>query len=263
MSASSFRINLAFDRHPVEALGVGKILASFGELEVMFCALAGEALGMQDTILRTLYRLGATSARIQTADTLTRPLYASFGIGDDYRIAYTMTMKCLAIRNQFAHCNWCDDDAHPEVGLFYADLREAAKSDAEMEYSWKHTDFTVLAGLEGYFALTMEWLRWVQHEMRVKQGRLQSHFWPKPPTQEPPPSHNPPSLHIPPWLDTDQKARHLAYALAAERGDPTPTPEHLVMEAKREAKKAKKQADRQKCRAQRSESAKPQPDDPT
>jgi hypothetical protein len=99
----------------------------------------------------------------------------------------------------------------------------------------------------------MEWLSYLDVELGYRTGRLRNLAWPEPPRPEPPPLHNPPERHVPPFLTADQKARHLARALAAAGGTPTPTPAQQALDAARAAKKAGKQADRDRAKAERSE----------
>jgi hypothetical protein len=60
----TYRINPAFDRFPAEAAIIGRILASFGEIELSICRNAGDALNLQGLVLKALYRLRATSQHI-------------------------------------------------------------------------------------------------------------------------------------------------------------------------------------------------------
>jgi hypothetical protein len=87
----AFLINPAFDRFPDEAKLVGLILSSFGELELTVCNCANEALQAKDnSILKTLYRLRATSSRIEVADGLMKPAYEEHGLIEEYDAALKM-----------------------------------------------------------------------------------------------------------------------------------------------------------------------------
>jgi hypothetical protein len=99
----------------------------------------------------------------------------------------------------------------------------------------------------------MEWLSFLDIELGVRTKRLSTLSWPKPLEQAPPPLHNPPEMHVPPWLTEDQKALHVARALAEKGGAPTPTPAQRAQEAAREAKRARRQADRERDLAKRSD----------
>jgi hypothetical protein len=220
------QINPAFNRWPVEGALVGRILSSFGEIEVTICRNAALALNMFGVIMRMLYGIRATSARIEAADRLMRSLIETYSLINDYKIAIGMVWHCLKIRNQFAHCNWGD---HLGAGLFFADLQDSANN-PDFDHSWKHVDPVLLQAKLDYFWQTMELLEFIHHELAVRQGRLRSHVWPRPTLPAPPALHNPPDQHVPPWLGEDQKALHLARARAAQGGAPTPTPKQKALD---------------------------------
>jgi hypothetical protein len=258
----SYRINPAFDRHREEAAIIGRILASFGEIEFSVCRNAGHATNMPEQVPKALYRLRMTSARLELADALMKSAFVSANLGEEYAETQVMVSRCLQIRNQYAHCNWADHAPNPEAGLFFADLQKAADSDAVVHESlaYRHVDVPLLEAQMEYFCLTMEWLSYLDAELGFLAGRLGHHAWPKPPRPALPPLHNPPEKHVPPFLSVGLQALHLARAHAALGGHPTPTPAQQALEAARVAKKAGKQADRDRSTAQRSGTAKPEPD---
>ncbi len=257
-----YRINPAFDQFPEEARIVGKLLASFGEIEYSVCRNAGHATRLEESVIKALYRLRATSSRFEAADALAATPFAQAGFASEYKRAREMVQTCLRIRNQFAHCNWGTHGFSTEAGLFFTDLQAAADAPQGMEFAWRHVDVPLLRSHEAFFALTMEWLSFLDIELAIRTGALPPRSWPRPPEQAPPPFHNPPEMHVPPWLSEDQKALHIARARAASGGPPTPTPGHLAMEEGRKAARAKRQAARNQAVAPRSANAKP-PDDPT
>ena len=121
------------------------------------------------------------------------------------------------------------------------------------EIKFYHVDEKLLTAQYEFFAYTMEWVSFLDLELGARTGRLPPHPWPRPTEQAQPPFHNPPAAHIPPWLPEDQKALHLARALAAQRGDPTPTPKQQALDKARTEKSAKRHADRARDLAKRSE----------
>jgi hypothetical protein len=246
-----FRINPAFDRFPREAHFVGRILACFGEIEFSVCRNAGHASGMpDDAIPKALYRLRATSSRLDAADAIMRPVFALNGLIDEYRIADAGIGHCVRLRNQYAHCNWADNETE---GLFFADLQGAAGAEIGFELSFRHVDVPLLESQYAFFAYVMEWLSFLDIELGVRTKRLSTLSWPRPLELSPPPLHNPPETHVPPWLTEDQKARHLARALAAKGGAPTPTPAQQALDRAREARRSRRQADRDRDLAKRSD----------
>lgn len=244
------RINPAFHRHPQQGRIVGRILAAFGELEFTFCRNAGTALDNLYPVLKALYRIKTTSARIASADALTRPLYRKHGLGDEYVSVHAMMGYCLRIRNQYAHCNWADGTkAFQRQGLFFADVEDSARGEEDLEFFFLHVSVSLLRKQEDYFAATLEWLEYLNHELGFRAGRIRSHNWPKPSAVAPPPQHNDPEQHIPPWLRPDEKERHVAKALARRGVRPTPTVAQKSLDAARAAKRAQKDAHRARSHA--------------
>ncbi len=237
----AYRINPAFDRFPAEAALVGRILASFGEIELTVCHNAGHAIDLHGITMKALYRLRATSQRLDVADEFMKWVYYRVGLAEEYDIAIGMVRHCLKIRNQYSHCNWADDVT---AGLFFADVQESAEND-DFDHHWKHVDPTLLQIQLGYFGVTLEWLRYLEEELAVRQERRQAHVWPRPPIPGPPPLHNSEGQHVPPWLTEDQKALHLAQARASQGGPPTPTPAQQALDKARAEKRAR-QAENQR-----------------
>jgi hypothetical protein len=166
----------------------------------------------------------------------------------EFEICCSMAAHCMKIRNQYAHCNWADA-AHvgrKAAGLFFADLEKSAFN-GDFFHQFRHVNVELLTLQEGYFAQTMEWLDFLNHEIAFAQGRIARQNWPRPPELEPPPLHNPPQKHVPPWLSEDHIALHLGKTLAAQGGPPTPTPAQKAQEQARATKRAKKQANKERA----------------
>lgn len=237
-----YTVNPAFDRFPGEAQLIGKILAAFGELEFQWSNLASNAVGLWQQVLRALYRLRSTSSRIEAADALMRIEFAKDRLHDEYEFGHGALLYCLKIRNQYAHCNWAD---HPEAGLFFADLQDAAEAHDGFQWEYRHVDTSLLTAQYQYFAFTMEWLRHLEFEMKFRRGKGNA-SWPKPREPSRPSLHNDPLAHVPPWLNADAKARHVARAQAAAGGPPTPTPAQQALDAAREAKRFQREEQRRR-----------------
>lgn len=208
-----FIINPAFERWPSEASLVGKILASFGEIELTICQCADAALDMQSSLIKALYLLKNTSSRVDLAESLMRNVYQASGLLDDFDATFEAVRSCTSIRNQYAHCNWVDDD---EGGLFFADLQKSAKQ-PKFRHSYKHVDTDLLDDQLSFFGETLSALRYLDGELGVRQGRLRVHAFLKPKWSETPPLHNLESLHIPPFVGIDEQEAHLKRALESER----------------------------------------------
>jgi hypothetical protein len=250
-----YNINPAFDRHPDEARLVGRILASFGEIEFSVCRNAGNATNMGEQIRKAFYRLRMTSGRFAMANALAKPIFVSAGLSEEYSETGAMVERCLQIRNQYAHCNWADHAPAPESGLFFADLQKAAESDDAIFESlvYRHVDVTLLDAQVRHFQLTMDWLTYLDIKLAVQMGKLSIPALPKPPKSDAPPLYNPPEIHVPPFLSVDHQALHLARARGPKGGPPTPTAAQQALDKARAEKRSKRQADRDRMIQKRSE----------
>lgn len=157
--------------------------------------------------MRALYRQPATTGRIEVADAALKPMLTAHGLAEEYRISMDAVAYCLRVRNQFAHCNWRD---HPEAGLFFTDLTEAAARDGIFTFVWRHIDPPLLERQAAYFGYVMEWLTYLDIELSIRAGKLSISSWPKPAELELPPLCNPLAAHVPHWLSQREKERHAA-----------------------------------------------------
>jgi hypothetical protein len=209
-------------RFPDEAAIIGRMVVGFGELEVMTCRVAAKANSHPTHVLKMLYSLRSTSARIISARLLMEPHYEAANLAKPQNITMDAVLACLKIRNQYAHCNWAETD--PKAGLFFADLQDSAKRQ-DWFTSWKHVDVPLLAQQEAFFSDVRGALLFLEADLEHnRNGWLGNHGLAEPLVLPEPPLHNPASQHIPPWLSEDQKAQHMARAQEAERPAAQPTP---------------------------------------
>lgn len=211
----------SFHRFRREAAIIGRLVIGFGELEykLAICAtkaIAGRNWSKDDSVLRAVFRLRATSGRIDVADALMRPFCRAADLERECKEMLLALRYCLRIRNQFAHANWADDH---KQGLFFCDLEKSANSDLDFVHFWHHVDLSLLEEHEAYFSYTQAWLYFLEHELEVRAGFLPSHDFPKPQAVKQPRLHNPPEQHVPPWLVSSLKARYLRHAREQPKGD--------------------------------------------
>jgi hypothetical protein len=239
--ATFWTINPAFERFPGEAARVGRILASFGEIEIAFCMRAGQATRLFNPVMKALYSLRSTSQRLDVADQLMRPSFVEQNLGELYETMCGVVWHCLKIRNQYAHCNWGDDI---NAGLFFADLQDSADT-PDFQHDWKHIDVPLLQAQFTFFCFAMELLEFLHHELYFRRGDLKENIWPMPTILSLPPLQNPEEEHVPPWLNEEQKALHLARAAARRGGPPTPTAGQQAFD-RAKAEKRTRQAEHQR-----------------
>jgi len=197
----------AFDRHPIEGVSIGRMLLNYGEIELMIAMLLGNALGSQDTALRTMFRVVGESSRIATAGALMRDVFKEAGLGSEYADMYGAVRWCIRVRNQYAHCHWGDHEQSP--GIFFTELSEPAKAGGGFEYWWRHLDMQLLDDQLAYFEYAGDCLHHLTFEFLGRTGKIEGHNAPMPPKRQQPKLNNPPELHIPPWLTEEQRKRHI------------------------------------------------------
>ena len=203
---STMTIMPCFERYPLEALTIGRLLAGFGELEFIlaYCVgtvLLNEKLGIKDEGLgiKTIFRLRSEGHRLETADAILRHPMITFGLKTEYENVYTSMKHCKNIRNQYAHCHWAD---HSKAGLFFTNLEELAneKEQKILTFDWLHVDVKLLDDQENYFMYCRDYLNFLQQEIRVRLGESRDNDFSKPKGRSPPPRHNPREEHPIPWL---------------------------------------------------------------
>jgi hypothetical protein len=205
----------AFHRFPKEADLIGRVLVGFGELEFILAQCVGQVLQNENVALRVIFRLGGTSARIDTADALARDSYAAVNLANEFALTLAAVAYCYSIRNQYAHCHWAD---HEMGGLFFTNLETAADRKQGFEYQWKHIDTPLLELQEAYFIYAMGCLMFLQAEYPNRVGKKKvPHPFAWQPKLSPPPRHNPPKEHVPPWLGSHAQRRHIELAEEQEQ----------------------------------------------
>jgi hypothetical protein len=166
---------------------------------------------------RAIFRLRATSSRIDMADALMRPSFVTLGYEGQYGQMLGALRYCQRIRNQYAHCHWADDES--EGKLFFVDLEETAEASEGWIHGWRHVDVPLLESQEDYFVYTQSWLLHLEYIVSQSSEKPIYPAFPAPQVQSRPPLHNPASQHVPRWLSEEEKAHHLLRAQEAESRD--------------------------------------------
>ncbi|WP_140977808.1 hypothetical protein [Bradyrhizobium guangdongense] len=213
--AFDMSINPSFDAHPIEGAIVGKLVVSFGEIELLFGLVAAAALGNQNMALRAMYRSRSTGGRIDLADVLMRDTFVKVNLKPIYEETLGAVRHCLKIRNQYAHCHW----AHGSDGLYFSQLEDAANRAQGFDYDHKHIGLSLLKEQQAFFDNMKLMLLYLGDNLNAALGRTNLSC-PKPPVLPLPNLHNPASQHVPHWLSEDAKHQHLERALEAEGTHP-------------------------------------------
>jgi len=122
------------------------------------------------------------------AEKLGDPRYRNLSLDDEFAEAIDAMRHCLTIRNQFAHCNWWDDNSGR---LAFANLEDLARQSMVVPdlrtLAPKYVDVPLLASQEAYFNYADELLGYVNYEGRFRAGTIASRPFPKPPNLTKPP----------------------------------------------------------------------------
>jgi hypothetical protein len=185
----------AFHRFPNEAAIIGRLLAGYGEIDFTFAVLAAKILGDEETVMRAIFRIRGEAARIDLADAIISSRLRGSQL-DNYVYSLECVRHCRAIRNQYAHCHWNDDDT---LGLFFTNLEVAAEKPSGFDRRWRHVDLTLLTAQEDFFIHTRRCLWHVTGAWLKRKRRPLPYLWPMPKTIQKPNKHNPPEKHPAPW----------------------------------------------------------------
>lgn len=206
----------AFGRHRKETALLGRILVSYGELELSMALLLGDVINNQQCALRTIFRIVGETARINVADALIRERMIRADLEDEYADTIGAVRYSVKLRNQYAHCHWTD--APRKRGLYFADLQEPAKAHEKFEFWHKHIDSALLWDQLCHMAYASDCLLAINLEYAARNRVGPDQNFAMPPKERQPPLHNPPLKYIPPWLSPDQKRRHKEHFRASKKG---------------------------------------------
>ena len=129
-----------------------------------------------DMVVKALFRARGESQRIDVADAIGRQAYHGLKLGTHFEEAIGGIKYCLQIRNQYAHCNWHDDN---RGRLSFLNLEEIAKSNTVIRdlsaLTFNYLDLPVLEAQRTYFFCVSNNLTYLNHEGRKRAGKLSTH----------------------------------------------------------------------------------------
>lgn len=179
-----------FEKFPSEAQIIGRLLASYTALETSLLNCVVAVTSDFDTALKAMFRARGETVRIRTADAFGRHVYARRGLETEFSMGIGAMRCCLGIRNQLAHSRFWDDGTGK---LALANLELIADSNAHQDgfggLTPVHIDVTTLKAQFEWFDYTDDWLRWLSHEARKRDGIISTHPYPKPRQILEPPLH--------------------------------------------------------------------------
>jgi hypothetical protein len=162
----------AFRNRPKAAAVVGRILAGYGDLELMLSQLMGMAIASKrprrptHTIpqhriyyehigLQKLYGIRGGDDRIKKIKRVCKPAFAAVGLQQELQDLLKMVDTCRIYRNLFSHCLWARSKHR---GLFFVDLEEEANRPGLLAYKYRYASQTALEEIEYYNWMTVQWI---------------------------------------------------------------------------------------------------------
>jgi hypothetical protein len=138
-------------------------------------------------VLKGLFRIRGEARRINVGEALGRPAYQGVSLEADFDEAIAAMKHCRLIRNQYAHCNWWDDNSGK---LAFANLEDAAKDPTVVPdlLEPEHVDVPLLQSQEAFYQYTDDLLAYVNYEGRTRSGKPSDPVA-KPASTVPPPLH--------------------------------------------------------------------------
>jgi hypothetical protein len=163
-------ILLQLDRHPVERDLIGKIILSYGVLEVALMEAVKSALGGDVyTANRVLFRLKSESNRLEVADALVRPQFSKEKLGPAWEEAYAAFKFCKGIRNTYAHSTWISDE---HGVLRFGDLEKAANTkEGPAKINFRPLSREVLEKQFAYFTHADHLILWAIDQYQTTTGQ--------------------------------------------------------------------------------------------
>jgi hypothetical protein len=195
----------AFRRRKTSAAIVGRLLAGYGELELLLAFCVGTANASRTTpkpgqqigehriyhehqAIKDMFRERGESNRFKTAKKHMNKVFAAAGLKGDYIETMGAMHQCLKIRNLFAHCHWAQSKKR---GLFFINLEDAADDAGPLKLNaFRHADPKVLARLEDYFWYTFECLDYLAKALAVKTNVMRGPAPPRPQRKPALPKHD-------------------------------------------------------------------------
>ena len=163
----------AFARFKTEGSIIGRLLVGYGEVELALCYCVANARHDLDAVLKTMFRGRGETRRIDIADALGRKPYAAHNLENEFAETIEAVRHCLKIRNQFAHCQWYDDNSGK---LAFVNLEEIARQSAVLQdlsgLTTHHVDTRLLMQQEQYFLYAGARLDYLNYEWRYRAGEI-------------------------------------------------------------------------------------------
>src|SRR5204862_532905 len=124
-----------------------------------------------DAVLKHLFSKRGEARRINEGERIGRPAYQALNLNQEFDEAFDAMRYCRVIRNQWAHCEWWDDNSGQ---LAFANIEEIARVATPIPnlraLNPEHVDVPLLVQQEAFYVYVDELFRWVNFEGRRRAG---------------------------------------------------------------------------------------------
>jgi hypothetical protein len=111
------------DQAPAEGMIIGRLLAGYGELELLMCMCLIVVEGIIDIPIRNVFSTRGAERRIEIAENALQADFTKAGLMAELAQALADLDWCRQIRNQYSHCHWYWT---AQEGLCFVNLEELA-----------------------------------------------------------------------------------------------------------------------------------------
>ena len=185
-------INDDFWAFPGEVAIIGRLLTGYSEIELSLLHCISQGGAGLDQALKTMFCERGEKKRIDSAEALGRAVYQKFGLYALYAHTVDDMRHCLAVRNQYAHCQWFRDAGTRLAFVNLEELASTAMTVSDLQSLMvRHVDAALLNHQEAFFVYVKESFDYLNSEAQVAAGRVSTPFRPKPKTVARPPLHIP------------------------------------------------------------------------
>ena len=177
-----------FQRFPVEAEIIGRLVVGYGELELDLFNCVVMGISDFDKTAKTMFKHRSETKRIKIAETFGREPYADLDLSDWFDEAIIGMRYCVQVRNQYAHRNFYDDISGT---LAFVNLEELAKRDEIvndlLSLTVMYVTPVLLEEQERYFMYVRATIGFLNYEGRVRSGKIKANpFGPHEKLTQPP-----------------------------------------------------------------------------
>jgi len=181
-----------FRRFPNEGEIIGRLLAGYGSLEFDLAACVAMARDDLNMVIKAMFRARGETQRVQIGDAMGRSAYRTLGLESRFAEAIADMLFCLKIRNQYAHCQWHNDNTGR---LSFVDMEEIAKPHRLITnlfgLTFHYVTLPLLSEQEVYFEYVKNCIVSLNFDGRKKAGKISNPGPPKPKKVTRPPLHIP------------------------------------------------------------------------